>query len=202
MGGGASSTSRTNSLEDFGDTPSERINAMMPAFFKPNSVVSPRDLASAKISWSMIVEDTSPEFIRLSCRAEGFEYSSCQTWFIDQIFVNIAESGRMPTQLHMATSKVRERAIRGMVEMLLSVYEDKTQEERLEAIHQLAIVHSRSRGVRAYQYAPIGTMFLLTMKQCLGDGYGEDVDAAWIRIFSATFEVLIPTAIEIETRVT
>lgn len=202
MGGGASSTSRAVSLEDFGRTPSERMDAMMPGFFVPNSVVGGKDISNANSSWSMIIDDTSPEFVRLSCRAEGFEYDSCKMWFIDQFFVNCAESGRMPTQLAMATSKVRIRAVCGMVDMLLSVYVDKTDEERLQAIHQLAIVHSKSRGVRSYQYAPIGTVFLSTMKQCLGDGYTPEVDAAWIRIFSATFEVLIPAAIEIESRVT
>jgi hypothetical protein len=53
--------------------------------------------------------------------------------------------------------------------------------------------------VKCHQYASIGGNFMVTVKQCIGrEAYDEDVDLAWRHIFSETFAVLLPIAVELE----
>jgi hypothetical protein len=189
MGAGAGSFSA-----DHVGTTYEKI---LPDFYLEGAVVTDDDVDVARFSWSMIVEDASPEFYRLKTRPKGFEYRTCKTWFFDQFSVLAAESGRVPpSPLSDATPRIKESAINAMVDMLLSMFVDKTAEERLVALRELAIVHSEARGVRCYQYSQVAETYLKTMQKCLGSGYNEDIDAAWKRIFSATFKVLLPLAIE------
>ena len=194
MGAGAS----TFNSESLGSTLEEKMKALLPDYYVEGTVITPKDVELAKRSWEMIVEDSSPEFNRLQSRPEGFEYKTCKLWFYDQFTVLSAESGRVPSRLYNATPKIKERAISGMINVLLSIYIDKTAEERHHCLRELAIVHANQRGVRCYQYPLVGEMYMKTLQSCLGSGYTEDVENAWQRIFSVTLEVLLPFALEAE----
>jgi hemoglobin-like flavoprotein len=193
---GAGATSSSFSADSLGTTLEQKMKIIVPDFYLEGAVVTYDDVDVARFSWSMIVEDASPEFYRLKTRSKGFEYRTCKLWFYDQFNILSAESGSNPPVLHNAAPKIQEKAINAMVNMLLSMYLDKTAEERLIALQKLAIVHAGSRRVHCYQYAQVAETHLKTMQKCLGSGYNDDIDAAWKRIFSATFQVLLPLAIE------
>lgn len=194
MGAGAS----TFNADGLGSTLEEKMKALLPDYFIEGVIVTVQDVDLARSSWQMVVQSTSPEFIRLASRPEGFEYRTCKLWFYDQFSVMSAESGRVPALLYNATTKLKETAISGMFGMLLSLFGDTTEEQRYLALREMSIVHANKMGVRCYQYAAVGGLYIKTLQVCLGSGFTEAVEAAWIRIFSATLQVLLPLAIEAE----
>ena len=198
MGAAAS----TFNAESLGSTHEEKMKALLPDYYVEGIVITADEVELARRSWQMVVDDTSPEFCRLKSRPEGFEYRTCKHWFYDQFSVLSAESGRVPSQLYHATQPLKEKAISGMVEVLLSIYINQTADERHHSLRELAIVHANVRGVRCYQYALVGDMYMKTLQFCLGSGYTAGVELAWQRIFSVTFEVLLPYALEAEHSIT
>jgi hemoglobin-like flavoprotein len=197
MGAGAS----TFNADSLGKTLEDKMKALLPDYFIEGVVITPNDVDLARNSWQLIIQSTSPEFISLKSRPEGFEYRTCKLWFSDQFSVLSAESGRVPSLLYNATTKIKENAINGMFNMLLSMYVDKTPEERLCQLRDMANVHANRMGVRCYQYAAVGGLYMKTLRVCLGSAYDDEVETAWKRLFSATLQVLLPLAIEAEAEI-
>lgn len=158
MGAGASA------VKIPGNTIEEKYENLLPDWIIRDAVLRPGDLDHTQQSWNHIIENTSPEFIRLTTQTEKFDYTSCKLWFLDQFFVLSAESGKMPSQLYNATAKIREGAINGMVVMLFSTFRDPTEEHLQETFRDLAAVHFLQRRVRCYQYVQVVTPFLMALK--------------------------------------
>ena len=68
------------------------IEQSLPAYHIKNVVVSDEDLVAAKASWDMIMNDLSPEYIRLKAAdTEHLIPGSCLTWFYDSFYSRLFE---------------------------------------------------------------------------------------------------------------
>ena len=98
----------------------------------------------------------------------SFDYLSALSWFFDQFYVISGELDSGSVQLYGTNMKVQAKALTGMINMLLSMYKDKSDEDRQKGFGSLAKGHGTNRGVRSYQYAAVGGIFMKTLQRCLG----------------------------------
>ena len=191
MGAGAS-------LQDnFGGvTIEERTVQLYPAYMIQGAVVDESDLEHANISWKMIIDDESPEYLRLK-GTDGFDKASCLTWFFDQFYIINSVLDEASASLYEDSLRIQIRALTGMINASLNMFKGQDLEKVNKILNSIARGHA-TKGVRAFQYPTVGEIFMLTMKHCLGTSYTDEIDLAWTKIFSVMLTIVIPAALREE----
>ena len=174
----------------------DRTLQLYPAYMILDAVVNEVDLEQAKISWKQVVDDESPEYLRLK-HTEGFDKASCLTWFFDQFYIISDVLDSNSSSLYGDSMKIQIRALIGMINSTLSMFKGQDLERVSTVLLSIAKGHAK-RGVRAYQYPIVGEIFMLTMKHCLGESYDDKVELAWKKLFSVMLKFVLPAAIREE----
>ena len=131
-----------------GATLEEKVTRLLPGYYIKDAEVTDADVDLAKSAWKMVVDDTSPEFITLKARPEGFDQQSCLSWFFDQFYVFSAEIDTSSMALYGTNMRVQAKALTGMVNMSLSIFKGKDLATRTESLNKLAKGHCK-RGMHA-----------------------------------------------------
>ena len=177
-------------------TVEERTIHLFPSYMILDAVVTELDLEKARESWRMIVDDESPEYIRLK-GTEGFHKTSCLTWFFDQFYVVSDLLDESSSSLYGHNIKVQIRALTGMINSSLSMFKDHDLDKVSKMLNEIAKGHA-TKGVKAFQYPIVGEIFMTTMEHCLGASYDNSVQLAWTKIFSVILTIVLPAAIREE----
>ena len=177
-------------------TVEERARQLFPSYMILDALVTEHDLEKARESWRMIVDDESPEFKRLK-GTEGFDKTSCLTWFFDQFYVVSDLLDESSSSLYGHNIKVQIRALTGMINSSLSMFKDHDLDKVSKMLNDIAKGHA-TKGVKAFQYPIVGEIFMTTMGHCLGASYDDSVQLAWTKIFSVILSIVLPAAIKEE----
>ena len=125
-----------------GGTLEEKVEKLLPGYYIKDALVVEADVDLAKSTWKMVVDDTSPEFMTLKARPEGFDQQSCLSWFFDQFYVFSAEIDQSSMALYGTNMRVQAKALTGMVNMIMAIYK-KDLAGRTEALQKLAKGHCK-----------------------------------------------------------
>ena len=80
--GGASSTANVRELVALKRSEADIVNLMMPIYYTTDQVTD-QDLIVARKLWNMILDDTSPEFLRIKDIPElSNDCPTCVTFFV------------------------------------------------------------------------------------------------------------------------
>ena len=134
-----------------GATLEEKVTRLLPGYYIKDAEVTDADVDLAKSAWTMVVDDTSPEFLTLKARPEGFDQQSCLSWFFDQFYVFSAEIDSSSMALYGTNMRVQAKALTGMVNMSLSIFKGKDLATRTESLNKLAKGHCK-RGTRPFPH--------------------------------------------------
>lgn len=94
MGGGAS-TNHEGTVE-------ETVNKILgdcEYYINDESIITEQEIEAARASWQMIVEDRSPVYLEIR-DTEGFDASSCLSWFYDSFFRISHENDQVSKELY------------------------------------------------------------------------------------------------------
>ena len=138
-----------------GATLEEKVNQLLPVYYIKDAQPVDADVDLAKSAWKMVVDDTSPEFITLKARPEGFDQQSCLSWFFDQFYVFSAEIDSSSMALYGTNMRVQAKALTGMVNMSLSIYKGKDLASRTESLSKLAKGHCKRGVYCSYQHSTV-----------------------------------------------
>jgi hypothetical protein len=122
------------------------INLMMPLYFT-NEKISQDEHESAKSSWNLILNDTSPKYLLLKKDAE-FEYSSCITYFYDSFYARLFELHPLAKGLFKSGIKSQGNFLVKMISLALTELNESLKLKN--TLVKLAEVHNE-RGVKAIE---------------------------------------------------
>ena len=92
MGGGASTDQHGNNAQElstlFHKSEAEIVRLMMPLYYTTDPVTD-ADLENAKLVWTMIIDDTAPEYVKFKETPEGANISSCVMYFYDSFYTRL-----------------------------------------------------------------------------------------------------------------
>lgn len=145
MGGGVSA-------DKLRGTEQEIINLMMPLYYVPLATISVREINFCKSGWSMILNNTSPEFHRLK-GSPNFPYDDCITWFYKTFYDRLFDIHPLCKPLFTNGIESIGKFLVQMMSMSLNQLEDKPKFKKM--MIDLAGRHCE-RGVKGVEYGIVG----------------------------------------------
>ena len=175
------------------------VAAAMPDYYLRDEA-SYSHVKIARRGWRMVYTSDSPAFDDL--RAEhGFQRGSYSSE--EGLFIFKAEFLRRLYNTYPETAALFDRSdeadspwVLMVADLCLDFLDDA--EATAEHISQFAKMHS-ALGVRAYQYGDVGSVFLWTLRRCLGPFYDAGMNVAWTVLFSSLLRTIVPLAVSHET---
>lgn len=192
---GAAATTNRGQKKGFDEQVQETFKLF--TFYDPNATVTAEDVADAQMFWDLVVNDKTPEFLRVK-EDPSFEKYSCLSWFYDVFYDVSAEMDSEAMKLYRDNLRVQISALVSMITMSLQTFKAENIQEKVTAtMSKLAVGHNK-RGVRSYQYAIVGVVLIKTFQKCMGPEHACRVTEVWAKMFSMMLKVLIPAAIKVE----
>jgi hypothetical protein len=141
--GGAPSISQSVQLQR---NEKEVVKLMMPVYYTEGDVsVEERNLA--QISWDLVLNDKSPEFLSRKGQSD-FSYDCCVIFFYDSFYLRLFDVHPLCRQLFKAGMKSQGKFLVKMISLSLSELDDKNKFDK--NLIKLAQVHFE-RGVKAVE---------------------------------------------------
>jgi hypothetical protein len=101
MGGGASSFNNEGTVEEV----VERILKGCSYYIDDDLPITDQEIDAARAGWQMIVEDRSPAYLEVRDN-EGFEATSCLSWFYDSFFRISHDNDQVSKELYQVTFNI------------------------------------------------------------------------------------------------
>lgn len=95
MGGAASATNTEGTVEDV----TKRILQSCDYYINDNTLITNNEIELARSAWQIIVEDRSPVYLEQR-NTEGFDSTSCLSWFYDSFFRISNENDHLSKELY------------------------------------------------------------------------------------------------------
>mmetsp|Transcript_3967 Transcript_3967/g.6205 ORF Transcript_3967/g.6205 Transcript_3967/m.6205 type:complete len:260 (-) Transcript_3967:134-913(-) len=170
------------------------LDLMMPLYYNPEPVVQ-EDIDKAKASWMMIVKDNTPAFEELK-RSEDYLGESCICWFYRMFYDRLFDTHPLSRQLFGNSIHTQGKFL---VMMVSTCLRQLNQPETVKkSLTKLAHVHCL-KGVKSSEYGIVGDVLFWTLRRCLSpEVYDYELEAVWIKIYSAMLSVIVPYAFEFE----
>ena len=154
----------------------------------------------ARTSWRMVYTSDSPAFNVLRTK-HGFERGSYSSE--EGLYIFKAEFLARLRYMYPETAMQFDRSdevdspwILMVADLCLDLVDDA--EGTTEHISGFTKMHSAS-GVRPHQYGEVGSVFMWTLRLCLGSFYDAAMDVAWTVLFSSLLRTIVPIAVSNES---
>uniref|UniRef100_A0A7S0SYC4 Globin domain-containing protein n=1 Tax=Chromulina nebulosa TaxID=96789 RepID=A0A7S0SYC4_9STRA len=198
MGSGASKTNEPFHLHTLRRSDADIVNLMLPVYYTSDPVTK-LDITNARASWSMIIDDTSPEYLRLKDTPD-FNYSSCVMFYYDTFYARFFDVHPMSRAMFKSGLKTQGKFLVKMITLCLGEIDDADSSKFVNTLVNLTESHN-ARGVKSIEYGIVGEVLFFTLKHCLGVSiYTKDIHEAWVRIFSRMLTVIVPVAVSFEIK--
>lgn len=196
MGSGLSHEKTQTSVR-VGRSVAEVVKMMMPVYYIEDDT-SEVEIARARATWNMILNDTSEHFITMKGRGvSGYQQQSCVSLYYDSFYDRLFDVHPMARPMFSSGLKSQGKFLVKMVSLALSLFD---QDEKFrEILVKLAEVHNE-RGVKAVEYGIVGEVMFWSLRKCLGPVYDSDVHRVWVKIFSRMLKIMVPVAVSFELR--
>jgi hemoglobin-like flavoprotein len=195
MGGGASTAATTQSIE-------EQAEALFPAYFIRDAVISPEDIEHAKRAWNSIVDDEVIKYTELRDSNQLSDTTSCLAWFYDVFYIISEERDHNSMAMYGNGMKAQVKALVGMISMTLNLFKTNDMPKIITSLEKVAKGHVGHIGVRAYQFPIVGQVLLQTFERVLGPQFDEPTRLAWTKLISAVMAIMIPAVLREEALLT
>lgn len=174
------------------------VSTMMPVYYIHGVAVTPEDIQLAKDCWSLIVENKSEAFLSKQSEDPTFRPHSCMTWFFNSFYARLFDVHPLCKPLFKSGLQTQGRFLIQMISTTLGQLRNPS--EFKNTMRTLTIRHSE-RGVKAIEYGVVGDVLFYTIKKCVGSTvFTGDVLDAWIRIYSAMLQEIVPLAVHFERK--
>jgi hypothetical protein len=98
MGAGASSVNNEGTVDEV----IQRILKSSTYYIDDDSPITEQEIEAARAGWQMIIEDRSPAYLEVRDN-EGFEATSCLSWFYDSFFRISHDNDQVSKELYQVT---------------------------------------------------------------------------------------------------
>lgn len=143
MGGGASTAKQQHKL---GKSQQAIVQLMMPLYFDPVDCTQ-LEHQIAEQAWSLVLTDKTPEFLAKK-GTEGFNYTSCVTFFYDNFYCRLFDIHPASKELFKSGMKGQGKFLVLMMSLTLSEYSKPDQFDK--SLIKLAEIHYK-KGVKAIE---------------------------------------------------
>ena len=199
MGAAASSTINANGIAvELSDE--QQIQKMLNTFenYDPLATITKEELALAESGWTCVVNDLSPEYIRMKKANEPNLPHSCLSWFYDSFFLIAMEYDENIKESYNNNMKIQIRAMVSMISATLSILRGN-EVSRTNALFKIAKVHCQ-RGILSHQYSIVANVCVKTFVLCMGETWKDKLQLVWTKAFSIVLTQLIPSAYRFEKK--
>jgi hemoglobin-like flavoprotein len=173
------------------------VTLMLPVYYIDEPVTI-MDIELATISWNLVVNDTSPKYLKY--KSEGLiDQPSCLSWFYVSFYERLFDVHPLSRKLFTTTVNSQGKFL---VMMISACLKQLDHPERFAAsMITLAEKHCE-RGVRSNEYGIVGDVLFYSLQKCLGsESYSEPTERAWIKIYSSMLKHIVPRALHHEKTV-
>lgn len=145
---------------------------LLPSYMIIDAVVDETDLLNARICWEKVVHEITSHK------------------FFEQFYIF---SDKLDTSSLSLYKDNVELQIHNLIEMIntpILCSPDNANEKLNDVANEFV-----SRGVKTFQYAVVGDIFMKTLKHCLGDNYDKATALAWTKILSVMLTFVMPASL-------
>jgi hemoglobin-like flavoprotein len=168
---------------------------MMPVFYIDNAEVSDEEIAMAKNTWNLVVDDKSAQF-KLEKQNPEFEQSSCISWFYTIFYDRLFNVHPMCRPLFTSGIVSQGKFLVKMMSLTLNCIANKNKFTK--SMEDLALRHCE-RGVRGVEFGIVGDVLFYSLRKVVGeDAYSREVELAWVKIYSSMLGIIVPLVVEYE----
>lgn len=174
------------------------VSIMMPVYYVHDAAVSAEDIALAKASWNLIIDDKSEEFHRRKREDPNFQYYSCISWFFSNFYSRLFDVHPLCKSLFSSGLQTQGKFLVKMISITLSQVNNPEQFQ--ETMHDLTVRHCQ-RGVKAIEYGVVGDVLFWVIRTCVGEkAFTPAVSNVWVRIYSVMLRHIVPQAVAYERK--
>jgi len=204
MGGGASKIGPSAAAyKAEGKSHQDICRCLLPVYYT-NVAPSDEDRNTCLKSWELVTHNTAPAYLDLkekgfsaeALAAAGVEEvpDSALTMFFKGFYARLFDVH--PECEDMFTTSMQKQG--GFLTKMISLSLTSNPITFKDTMIGLAEAHNR-RGVKAVEYGVVGDVLFWTLRHVLGlTAYTNKVHNAWVRIFSAMLEIIVPVAVAFE----
>lgn len=172
------------------------VSVLMPVYYIPNADVTAADIAVAKQSWKLIIDETSVAFKTMKDNEPTFHHTSCISWFFCNFYSRLFDIHPLCKPLFVNGLQSQGIFLVKLISLTLNQLED-SQNFRSN-MSELARRHCE-RGVKAIEYGIVGTVLFWTIRTCIGfAAFTEEVEYVWHKIYSKMLNVIVPVTVSLE----
>jgi hemoglobin-like flavoprotein len=173
------------------------VTLMLPVYYMDEPVTI-YDIELATRSWNLIVNDTSPKYMKL--KSDGLiDQPSCLSWFYISFYERLFDVHPLSRKLFTTTVNSQGKFL---VMMISSCLKQLDHPERFSASMIALAERHCEKGVRSNEYGIVGDVLFWTLQKCLGpESYDEETERAWIKIYSSMLKHIVPRALHYEKTV-
>ncbi len=171
------------------------VGLVMPLYYTTDPVEE-EDITRGRISWNLIVDDTSPEFLLKKGTPECSDISAL-SWFFTIFYNRLFDVHPSCRPLFKNNIQTQGKALAKIITFLLHPHNDpqKLQDNLVD----LAIRHVTIYHVKAHEYGILGEVLLYSICKVVGiSAFDADTLTSWIRIYSMVITVIVPFHVKAE----
>jgi hemoglobin-like flavoprotein len=171
------------------------VKIVMPLYYTTDPVTT-EDLARAKKSWNLIVDDESRAF-KTAKLDPNFTEISCLSYFYTVFYNRLFDIHPCCKPLFKGSIQIQGKALAKIISFLLKDHSDTVLlTEVLTALDHRKIY---DYGVKAHEYGYLGESLIYALAVCVGkDDFDEATALAWARIYSMVIAVVVPLHVQYE----
>lgn len=165
------------------------VKLVMPLYYTTDPV-TPDDLALAKKSWNLIVNDESQAWLKAK-QDPNFTEISCLSHFYTVFYGRLFDVHPACKPLFKNNIQTQGKALAKIISFLLKDHSDHALLNSV--LLDMADRHIHNYGVKAHEYSMMGETLVYALAVCVGkEEFTEPTALAWIKIYSMVISVVIP----------
>eukprot|EP01040_Poterioochromonas_malhamensis_P008009 gene8009-8657_t len=189
MGGFSSKSSNALNLKK---SEEEVVKLMFPVYYCDDMLTTEEDILVER-AWNLVLTDGAFSY-RLKAQRS---HSSCIAYFYELFYNRLFDVHPGARDLF----KDIQSQGKFLVKMIsLGLSEKVDQKKYTDTLTKLAEIHNE-RGVKAVEYGIVGEVLFWTLRAILGpQEYSNELNGAWVKIYSRMLRVMVPIAIAYELK--
>lgn len=173
----------------------KKIYWSMPSWCIENPKVDEFVVKLVKDSWTHVIEGNSEPFRKEQVKNPGL---TSVVFFHDTFYNSFFKIAPAVRPYFKRGIKSQGQVLANLLTFIISCAENNDG-QLVKLLKHVAVVHNQMRIIAPF-YSIVGQVLCMTLRECLGDElFSNDVEHAWIVIYSFMMSVIIPVVVSGET---
>jgi len=192
MGGFSSKSGQVVNLKK---SEEEVVKLMFPVYYCDDMLTTEENILVER-AWNLILTDGALGY-RLKAERPDFAHTTSIAYFYELFYNRLFDVHPGARDLF----KDIQSQGKFLVKMIsLGLSEKVDQKKYTDTLTKLAEIHNE-RGVKAVEYGIVGEVLFWTLRAILGpQEYSNELNGAWVKIYSRMLRVMVPIAIAYELK--